>query len=85
MSGGHFDYAYINVNQFCDILKRNIRDNKRKDEWGYAPNYSKETIKELKRILKQAEQTSNLMYYAEWLLSGDDSEETFLKNVKGTK
>lgn len=85
MSGGHFDYAYVTVNQFCDILKRNIRDNKKKDGFGYAANYSKATIKELKKILKEAERISKLMYHTEWLMSGDDSDETFLKNIKGTK
>lgn len=85
MSGGHFDYAYVNVNQFCDILKRSIRDNNKKDEFGYAPNYSKAVIKELKKILKEAERISKLMYHTEWLLSGDDGEETFLKQVKEVK
>ena len=85
MSGGHFDYAYVNVNQFCDILKRNIRDNKKKDDFGYAANYSKDTIKELKKILKEAEKLSKLMYHTEWLMSGDDSEETFLKQIKEIK
>jgi len=85
MSGGHFDYAYHIVENFCEILKRNIRDNKKKDESGYAPEYSEEVINELKKILASTKKTAELMYHTEWLMSGDDGEETFLENIKGIK
>lgn len=82
MSGGHYDYAYLHINVFNSLLERDIEKNKTPDEFGYCPNYSKETIRELKKILKYCKLAENLMYHTEWLQSGDDGEETFLKHLK---
>jgi len=79
MSGGHFEYAYHRVEDFAEQLKRDIAKNKIKDEFGYVRNYSDETIKNLKAVEKLARLTGQLMYNAEWLLSGDDGEEEFNK------
>lgn len=85
MSGGHFEYAYFHVEQFCNSLEYEIKHNKKKNEYGDCTNYKPKTIRELKRILKWCEITAKLMEHTEWLYSGDDSEETFLENIKKVK
>ena len=84
MSGGHFNYSFHTIEDFCYQLEKDIRDNKKKDEFGYAPNYRKDVIYELNIILKKAREVATLMKHTEWLMSGDDGEETFLKHIKET-
>lgn len=82
MSGGHFNYSYHHLAQFCDQLESDIRNNHKKDQWGYAHNFREDVIYELNVILSKAKELTKLMKHVEWLYSGDDSEETFLKNIK---
>jgi len=70
MSGGHFNYEQRKISQIADDIDQLVRDTK-------GNNFSAETIAEFKKgseILKQA------YIYAQridWLISGDDSEDTF--------
>ena len=85
MSGGHFQYPYHYVNQFTEQLEDDIRNNKKKDGYGYCYDFKPETVRELKRILKWCKIAAQLMRHAEWLYSSDDSEEDFAKNIKKIK
>lgn len=71
MSGGHFDYAYSRVDGFVEQLESELL----KDELQFEPD----TIRELRYILAEAKRMSKFMRGAEWLYSGDHSEESFRK------
>lgn len=47
---------------------------------GYG--YSKETIKEFKKAVKYLKKAQIYAQRIDWLLSGDDGEETFHKRLK---
>ena len=84
MSGGHFNYNQNRIPDMIENIEEKIayRSKPRYSQWGDIEPYSKETLKELKKgveILKKA------FVYAQridWLLSGDDGEESFLIRLK---
>ena len=82
MSGGHFDYQQYAINDIADDIDKLIKKNHKKDEFGYSYDFSDTTIQEFKNaqnILRKA------VVYAQridWLVSGDDSEDTFHKRLK---
>lgn len=83
MSGGHFEYKDVFLQDISDELKQVILDNNSDnlDDDRYNFSYSDEVIIELNKISEQAETLGQLLHHADWLLSGDDSEETFLNHV----
>ena len=89
MSGGHFndnDYVYYKVAQFADELEEEIQDNDKPDEYGYAPpNFSPETIKYLRKQLRQMRKVSEIMRHIDYLYSGDHGEDSFMCSVKNVE
>jgi hypothetical protein len=89
MSGGHFNYQQYAINGLVDSIERLLNkkefwDSKTEDYYvEFVNSLSEETIDEFKRairILKLAEVYSNRI---DWLVSGDDSEESFHKRIRG--
>ncbi len=90
MSGGHFDYNQYLIGSIADEIEHIIRINgKQKPEEDrnhfdsdYYYQYPPEVIEKFKEglaILKQAEVYAQRI---DWLLSGDDGNETFLERLK---
>ena len=85
MSGGHFndnDYVYYKVAQFADELEEEIQNNTKLDEYGYAPNFSPETIKYLRKQLIPMRKMVEIMRAVDYLYSGDHGEDSFMWRVK---
>ena len=85
MSGGHFcdcGYDYYKVEQFADELEEEILNNNKEDEYGYAPNLSPETLKYLRKQLRQMRKTAKIMRHIDYLYSGDHGEDSFMHRVK---
>jgi hypothetical protein len=81
MSGGHFDYKQHYIQDIIDEIEDLIKNNNVEDEWGYSNDYSDEIIEKFKvglKILKQAEIYAQRI---DWLVSGDDGEETFIERL----
>ena len=86
MSGGHFDYNQYRITTIADTIESMIWNNNSQevDQWGdtIGNEYSEETIAEFEKAVFYL----NLAYvYAQridWLVSGDDGEETFHKRLK---
>lgn len=81
MSGGHFNYDQYRIRTIAETIRSIIDNNTKKDQWGYASNYNEETLKYFERaieILKIAEVYTQRI---DWLVSGDDGEETFMKRL----
>lgn len=87
MSGGHLcDYAQYRINDIAGAVKRLIdsNDDKTLNDWGETKGrgYSTEVIEEFKEglhFLKLAEIYTNRI---DWLYSGDDGEDCFLRRLK---
>ncbi len=85
MSGGHFNdcgYEYYKVSQFADELEEEIRHNSDQDEFGYANNYSQETLEYLEEQVHYMHKLAEIMRHIDYLYSGDHGEDTFMKQVQ---
>lgn len=92
MSGGHFDQNQHKIGYIAEsiesIIERNRTPVDKKDRWGdwddreFYYDYPDVIIEKFKkgvRILREAEVYAQRI---DWLISGDDSEKTFLKRLK---
>lgn len=83
MSGGHFDYRQNQLLDIADEISEEIRtnDSTKDNGWGgtIGNQYSKETIDKFKEAAKELRIAQVKVQRIDWLLSGDDGEETFHK------
>ena len=92
MSGGHFNYVQDRIkNEVFDKLAEEIALNKvqlswvDREQWINEYNRSRwkpETIREFRKGLKKIKEAYVYIQRIDWLLSGDDGEETFHKRLK---
>ena len=81
MSGGYFDYDQYRIDSVADSINRAIETND--DEPGYhwsgrvGRGYSPETIARFREAVATLNRASAMAHRVDWLLSGDDSEESF--------
>jgi hypothetical protein len=85
MSGGHFDYAQYKIGEIADQVEQLIRNEESTEVNTYGDpvkkNWSKDTLDafvEAVFLLRLAEIYAQRI---DWLVSGDDSEESFKKRL----
>ena len=86
MSGGAFDY--INMSDFIDVIQEALADNIERGMDGHGiiyKNFSQETINILIDTIAELEVMDKKLHAIDYLLEGDSSEETFLKEWKEIK
>jgi hypothetical protein len=77
MSGGLFDYKQYQIGEIADAIELLIEDNLHKDEYGYCRNYSAETLDRFVEAVKALRIAEVYATRVDWLVSGDDGEDTF--------
>ena len=77
MSGGHFDYQQYRLHDIAVMIDELVASNNEPGAFGYARNYSEDTIKKFKAASATLELAGAMAQRIDWLVSGDDSEETF--------
>ena len=86
MSGGHFDYKQWEIGNIADEVEQLIltNDSEEKDEWGDRKgyHYTPETIEEFKKGLVLLRQAYVYAQRIDWLVSGDDGEDSFHRRLK---
>ena len=86
MSGGHFDYEQYRIQRIADSIEELILSNNsdKLNEYGYpiGCHYSKETIKEFEIGLDHLKKAIIYAHRIDWLVSGDDGEESFHTRLK---
>lgn len=86
MSGGHFDYDQYKIAYIAESIEQEIYDNNKKPEYWYGEwngqVYSDETIEEFKKAVAFLKIAEAYAQRADWLLSGDDGEESFHERLK---
>jgi hypothetical protein len=87
MSGGHFQYKQWKIQNIADEVEQLILTNNEEivDTWSnqrYSRNYSPETIEEFKRGLMILRQAYVYAQRIDWLVSGDDGEDSFHRRLK---
>lgn len=83
MSGGHWDYIQYRFQDIADDLDRLIEQNSSEElnEWGdtVGRHYSPKTVEKLKTTAKHVRETAIMLQRTDYLLEGDDNEESFHK------
>lgn len=93
MSGGHFDYKQRYLKEIAESIQRVIDDNlkevKNKDRWHevwddriYYYDYPEEVIAKFKEGVELLLKAQVYAQRIDWLLSGDDGEQTFLERLQ---
>lgn len=82
MSGGHFDYQQSIIGEISYSIKKDIACNDIEDSWGYKSGYSSETLSEFKKATELLDLAKIYVQRIDWLMSGDDSEETFHERLQ---
>jgi hypothetical protein len=77
MSGGHFDYIEFRIDEVVTEIEKLIIENKKVNEYGFARNYSEETIENFKEAIKVIILSSKMIRRIDYLVSGDDDEKSF--------
>ena len=72
MSGGFFNYKQYELEHIADDIEELIRDG----------DYSKETIEKFKLTVALLRTTKAYVHRIDWLVSCDDSEETFHERLE---
>ncbi len=85
MSGGHFGYQQYNIHQIKESIQSIIdnNDDEALDSYGNkrGRHYSPETIKRLYAAVWALERAYIYAQRIDYLLSGDDSEKSFLERL----
>lgn len=84
MSGGHFDYIQYRIDDAAEEIASTIARMGTYDEdydcnW---PEYSPETVQKMRECEATLRKAAAMLHRVDWLLSGDDSEETFHERWK---
>jgi hypothetical protein len=86
MSGGHFNYKQHSLLDMADDIGSAILNNDitEKNEWGdnIGNRYSPETIAEFEVAVKVLMWAYVYAQRIDWLLSGDDGEDSFHKRLQ---
>lgn len=85
MSGGKFDYLQYRITQIIDTIEQEIINNDaepRPVDYFEPNKFSQETIDEFKKGVEYLKIGQVYAQRIDWLLSCDDSEESFHKRLK---
>lgn len=92
MSGGHFDYNQFQIQQIAESIESVIHKNKvpvkDEDRWSefddreFYYDFSDETIQQFKEAVEILKTGYVFAQRIDWLLCGDDGEETFHERLK---
>lgn len=86
MSGGHFDHRDYVLQEIADTISEVIRGNysKELDRWGEPKGhfFKENTIEEFSKAVLYLEMAKIYAHRIDWLLSGDDGEDSFHNRLK---
>ena len=83
MSGGRFDYAQYRLSEIVDSIEQEIRDNdKSEDDYSTPHNFKPGTLAEFQKGIDYLKKAQVYAQRIDWLVSGDDGEETFHERLK---
>ena len=81
MSGGHFDYKQYELERIADEIEQIVltNDSTEKNSFGFdkGNHFSRETITRLCEAVLTLKKAQIMAHRIDWLVSGDDSEDTF--------
>lgn len=78
MSGGEFDYKQYHFHDIAEQIDLIIRDNKKKDEYGFCYGFSDEILKMFREARDTAYRAYLMINRVDYLVSSDDGEQSFV-------
>ena len=84
MSGGRFDYLQFRILEIAGEIEEEVKNNHIEPvhDWYGARHFSDETIEEFNTAIDILRKAHVYVQRIDWLLSGDDGEETFHERLK---
>lgn len=98
MSGGHFNYDQYKIDQIAEDIQQELdsqgKEKSKEELWMYKEyyqdhpeemleyTYPKNIQEEFKNAIKALKIAAVYAQRVDWLLSGDDGEDNFLKRLK---
>lgn len=82
MSGGKFDYVQYRIDDAAEQLKHFIDIEENPQKGDYSHGLSRETIDKFKECYRMLTVSGKMLHRIDWLLSGDDGEETFHERLE---
>jgi len=88
MSGGFFEYNQYKIYQIAeeleDVILKNGKKRERRESWEdeYNYEYPPEVIAKFKEGLEFLKKAHIYAHRIDWLLAGDDGEESFIERLK---
>jgi hypothetical protein len=88
MSGGFFEYNQYKIYQIAeeleDVILKNGKKRERRESWEdeYHYEYPAEVIAKFKEGLELLKKAHIYAHRIDWLLSGDDGDESFLERLE---
>lgn len=83
MSGGFFEHRQWNISEMAEEIDNIVKNNmdETKNEWGDVKgrHYPPEVIERFKEAVLALEKAYIMVQRVDWLLSGDDGEENFIR------
>ncbi len=94
MSGGHFDYIQVRIENAANQVQEYINrcESSETDEYGYKPEFAADIIAKFRECESRLRRAAALLNCVDYLASGNIGEETFrkrwaeaLKKLEGSK
>lgn len=86
MSGGHFQYDQYKIQYIADSIQTLIDNNESHEltDWGdkIGREYPPEVIAEFEKAIHALSVARVYAHRVDWLVSGDDGEESFLRRLE---
>jgi hypothetical protein len=83
VSGGAFDYNQHRIREIYQEIEKVLLEQGKKNEWGHHyPIYSKRVQNKFKKAIKALKIAEVYAQRVDWLISGDDGDESFLERLK---
>ena len=86
MSGGYFDYEQYKIDMIADQIQNVIdnNDSTELNEWGdsVSRNLQSQTILYMQAAVDRLRRAAIYAQRIDWMLSGDDSEESFWRRLE---
>jgi hypothetical protein len=83
MSGGTFSHMQHNIRDIYETIELHIEKQGKETEWG-GKNFifEPEVLKHLQDAIECLKKAYVYAHRVDWLLAGDDGEETFIERLK---
>ena len=82
MSGGFFDHDQYKIGQIAGLIEDIIYENRKPDENNWFYDFDEHTIAEFNKAIEHLKIAQIYAHRIDWLVSGDDGEETFHERLK---